>query len=59
VRATTRRSSARLDCRPTTGPTTAQAKEWSLEWIPAAQTHCRVPGFQLYPLLPLRDAPAR
>jgi hypothetical protein len=40
-------------------PTTAQAKEWNLEWILAAQTHCRVLGFHPYPLLPLRDAPAR
>jgi hypothetical protein len=53
------RSSARPDYRAasaaTTGPTTAQAKEWIL----VAQTHCREPGFQPYPLLPLRDAPAR
>jgi hypothetical protein len=41
------------------GPTTAQAKESILEWILAAQTHCRALGFQPYPLLPLRDAPAR
>jgi hypothetical protein len=40
-------------------PTTALAKESILEWILAAQMYCRVPGFQPYPLLPLRDAPAR
>jgi hypothetical protein len=57
------RSSARPDCRAairaTMAPTTALAKESILEWILAAQMHCRVPGFQPYPLLPLRDAPAR
>jgi hypothetical protein len=41
------------------GPTTAPAKEWTLEWILAAQTQCRALGSQPYPLLPLRDAPAR
>jgi hypothetical protein len=58
-----RRSRARPNChaaiRATMGPTTAQAKESILEWILAAQTHCRALGFQPYPLLPLRDAPAR
>jgi hypothetical protein len=49
------RSSARPDCRAAMAPTTALAKESIL----AAQMHCRVPGFQPYPLLPLRDAPAR
>lgn len=55
MHATTLRSSVRPDCRAAMGPTTAQAKEWIL----AAQTHCRALGFQPYPVLPLRDAPAR
>jgi hypothetical protein len=62
------RSSARPDCRAAIraamAATTAQAKGSSLERIlgstpAAAWTHCRELGFQPYPLLPLRDAPAR
>jgi hypothetical protein len=53
------RSSARPDCRAAMAPTTALAKESILEWTLAAQMHCCAPGFQPYPLLPLRDAPAR
>jgi hypothetical protein len=59
ARATMQRSSPRPDCRAAIVPTTARAKEWIQEWIPAARMHCRALGFQLYPLLPLRDAPAR